>query len=76
VSNLIGYRENAQELTFKAASGMILQNHRRLPVCIFSVKIAAIRSLKRLTELFSKLENSASNFKGASQDFRFDISRL
>jgi hypothetical protein len=28
---------------------MILQNHRRLPVSIFSVKIAAIGSLKRVT---------------------------
>ncbi len=44
-------------------SGKILQNHRRLPVCIFSVKIAASGSLKRLLEGFSKLEN---NFKGAS----------
>jgi hypothetical protein len=32
-----------------AASCMILQNHRRLAVCIFSVKIAALGSLKRVT---------------------------
>ncbi len=31
----------------QAASGMILQNHRRLPVSILSVKIAALGSLKR-----------------------------
>jgi hypothetical protein len=43
---------------------MILQNHRRLPVCIFSVKIAALGSLKRVT---------GSNFKGASQYFAFDF---
>jgi hypothetical protein len=33
----------------QAASGMILQNHRRLPVSIFIVKIAALGSLKRVT---------------------------
>ncbi len=32
-----------------AASGIILQNHRRLSVSIFSVKIAAFGSLKRIT---------------------------
>ncbi len=32
----------------QAASGMILRNHRRLPVSIFSVKIAAFGSLKRI----------------------------
>jgi hypothetical protein len=49
----------------QAASGMILQNHRRLPVSIFSGKIAALGSLKRsgLLEGFSKL---FSIFKGAS----------
>jgi hypothetical protein len=45
---------------------MILQNHRRLPVYIFRVKIAALGSLKR--EGFSKL---VSNFKGASINFEF-----
>ena len=43
----------------QAASGMILQIHRRLPVSIFSVKIAALG----LLEGFLKLE---SNFKEAS----------
>jgi hypothetical protein len=33
----------------QAASGMILQNHRRLPVFILSVKIAALGPLKRDT---------------------------
>ncbi len=33
----------------QAASGMILKNHRRLPVSIYSVKIAALGSLKRVT---------------------------
>jgi hypothetical protein len=53
-----------------AASGIILQNHRRLPVYIFSVKIAALGSLKRVsTEAYSKL---ISNFKGAVKNFEFD----
>ncbi len=38
------------------ASGMILQNHRRLPVCIFSVKIAALGSLKRATGRIFKIK--------------------
>ncbi len=37
------------------ASGMNLQNQRRLPVCIFSVKITALGSLKRVTGRCSKL---------------------
>jgi hypothetical protein len=36
---------NLSEVT----SGMTLQNHRRLPVNIFSVKIAVLGSLKRVT---------------------------
>jgi hypothetical protein len=32
-----------------AAFGIILQNHRRLPVSIISVKIATLGSLKRVT---------------------------
>ncbi len=47
---LIGCRENGQELTC-----MILQNHRRLPVSIFSVKIAALESLKRVTGRIFKI---------------------
>ncbi len=39
---------------------MILENHRRLPVCIFSDKIATIKSFL------------VSNFKGASYNFEFD----
>jgi hypothetical protein len=46
---------------FQAASCMILQNHRRLPVSIFSVKIVALESLKRVTGRIFKI-----NFKGAS----------
>jgi hypothetical protein len=38
----------------QAASGMILQNHRRLPVSIFSVKIAALGSLKWVTRRILK----------------------
>ncbi len=47
---LIGCRENAHKINLsQAASCMILQNHRRLPVCIFSVKIAtALGSLKQV----------------------------
>jgi hypothetical protein len=49
----------------QAAYGMILQNHRRLPASILSVKIATFGSLKRVAvlEAFSKL---VSNFKGAT----------
>ncbi len=48
----------------QAASGMILQNPRRLPVSIFSVKIAALGCVKRgYWKEFSKL---LSNFKRAS----------
>ncbi len=44
---LIGCRDNAQEFNLsQTASGMILQNHRRLPVSIFSVKIAALGNFK------------------------------
>jgi hypothetical protein len=39
----------------QAASGMILQNHRWLPACIFSVKIAAVGCLKRVTESIFKI---------------------
>jgi hypothetical protein len=46
-----------------AAFGIILQNHRRLPVSIYKVKIASLGSLKRVTERRSKL---VSNFKGTS----------
>jgi hypothetical protein len=38
-----------------AASGMNLQNQSRLPGCIFSVKITALASLKRVTGRCSKL---------------------
>ncbi len=38
-----------------AAFGMILHNHRRLPVSIFSVKIGALGSLKRVTWRVSKI---------------------
>jgi hypothetical protein len=37
---------------------MVLQDHRRLLVCIFRVKIAAVGSLKRVTERIFK--NSVS----------------
>ena len=39
----------------KVASSIILQNHRRLPVCLFSVKIAALGSLKRVTGRIFKI---------------------
>ncbi len=38
----------------QAASGVILQNHRGLSVSIFNVKIAAVGSLKRVTERIVK----------------------
>jgi hypothetical protein len=47
-----------------AASDMIFKNHSWLPASIFSVKIAAFGSLKRvILKGFSKL---IRNFKGAS----------
>jgi hypothetical protein len=46
-----GARVNSSQ----SASGMILQNHRRLPASIFSVKIAALGYLKRVTKGFSEL---------------------
>jgi hypothetical protein len=46
-----------------AASGIILPNLRRLPVCILRVKKAALGFEKRVTgRIFKKV----SNFKGAS----------
>jgi hypothetical protein len=48
----------------RAAFGIILQNHRRLPVSIFSVKIAALGSLKRVTGRIFKIFKR--NFKEAS----------
>jgi hypothetical protein len=39
----------------QAASGMILQNLRRLPVSIFNVKIAALGSLKKCNERIFKI---------------------
>jgi hypothetical protein len=39
-------RKCARNNLSQAASGMILQNRRWLPVCIFSAKIAALGSVK------------------------------
>jgi hypothetical protein len=63
--DLIGCRENAQELTchMQAAFGMILQNPRRLTACISSVKIAALGSLKRVTEKTFKIIKSFKRSK-------------
>ncbi len=41
----------------QAASNMILPNHRRLSASIFSVKIAALGSLKRVTGKIFKISN-------------------
>jgi hypothetical protein len=48
-----------------AAFGIILQNHRRLPVSIFSVKFDALGSLKRVTGRIFKI-CTVSNFNVAS----------
>jgi hypothetical protein len=65
VDVIIGSRENARINLSQAASGMIIQNHRRLPVSIFSVEIAALGSLKRVTaKIVKKL---ISNFKRATK---------
>ncbi len=43
---------SSADLNFsQAASDMILQNHKRLPVSVFSVKIAALGPLKRVRVL-------------------------
>ncbi len=47
----------------QAASGMVLQNHRRLPVSIFSVKVAALGSLKRVTGRIFKISKSFQRSK-------------
>ncbi len=44
--------------SFPAASDMILQCHRRLPVSILSVKIAALWSLKRFTRIIFEISKS------------------
>jgi hypothetical protein len=49
----------------QAAYGMILQNHRRILVSIFSVKIAALGSLKRVTGRIFEIE-IVGTFKGAN----------
>jgi hypothetical protein len=42
---------------------MSLQNHRRLTVCIFSVKIAALQSLKMVSErIFKSSREQAKTF--------------
>ncbi len=58
----------------QAASGMILQNHRVLPVNIFSVRNAAVGFLKRVLGRIFKSSNNLSNFKGITQNFKFDLS--
>ncbi len=54
----------------QAASGIILQNHRRLPVSISVSKIAAFWSLKRVTGNISNLVN---NFKEQAKTVEFDF---
>jgi hypothetical protein len=44
----------------QAASGIILQNDRRLSVSIFSVKITAVGSLKRVTGRIFKISEKIS----------------
>ncbi len=56
----------------QAASGLILQNCRRLPVSIFIVKIANLGSLKRVTVSIFKI-STVSNFKWSSYNFEFDF---
>ncbi len=55
----------------QAASSMILQNHRPLPVCIYSVKVAALGSLKRVTESIFKISKSFP--RGNLKEFDFFI---
>ncbi len=46
-----------------AAFGIILQNHRRPPVSIFSVKIAVLGSLKRVTGRIFKISKNFQRSK-------------
>jgi hypothetical protein len=46
--SLAAGKKCAKSILSQAAFGMILQNRRRLPVSIFSVKIAALGSFKRV----------------------------
>ncbi len=54
--SLIICNENAPKFCCQqAAFSMILQDHRWLPFCLFSVKIAAVGSLKRVTKRIVKI---------------------
>jgi hypothetical protein len=50
-------RKCARKNLSQLASGMIFLNHRRLPVSIFVVKMAALWSLKRVTGRIFKISN-------------------
>ncbi len=52
----IGCRENASNSVVTSDFRyFFLQNHRRLPVCVSRVKIAALESLKRVIESIFKI---------------------
>jgi hypothetical protein len=55
----------------QVAFGMILQNHRQLPVSLFSVKRVSLRSWKRVTGRIFKI---SSNFKGTRLYFKGTVS--
>ncbi len=53
---VIGCRKKCARINLSpAAFGIILKNHKRLPGCIFSVKIAALGSLKWVTGRIFKI---------------------
>jgi hypothetical protein len=54
----------------QAAFGIVLQNHRRLPVSIFIVKIAALGFLKRVTGRIFKI---SKKFQRSKLNFEFDF---
>jgi hypothetical protein len=61
----------------QAASGMILQNHRQLPVCIVIVQIAGLGSLKEVTtpaptSFDSKLLDDMNGISSTSDIFFHD----
>jgi hypothetical protein len=54
----------------QVAFGKILQDHRRIPACIFRVKIAAVGSVKRAQKGFLRL---VSNFIEGNKSLKFDV---
>jgi hypothetical protein len=57
------------------ASSFVLKNHRRLPVGIFSVKIAALGSLKRVTGRIFKISKKFQKNKAKTLSLIFSSNK-